>query len=53
MGINCRTVLGETADRGGRTDDVVFPLLSMEGETTLATQLIMYVILFALQVTLT
>jgi hypothetical protein len=28
-------------------------LLSMEGETTLATQLIMYVILFALQVTLT
>jgi hypothetical protein len=34
--INCPTVLGETVDRGGRT----FPLLSKEGETTLAKQLI-------------
>jgi hypothetical protein len=30
----CPTILRETADRGGSTDDAVFPLVSMEGETT-------------------
>jgi hypothetical protein len=38
--IICLTVSGETADRGGRIEDAVAPLLSVEGETTLAKQLI-------------
>jgi hypothetical protein len=43
----CPTILGETADHGGRRDDLVFPLLSAEGETTHAIQLlIMGVIVF-------
>jgi hypothetical protein len=28
------TVLGETADRGGRRDDAIFAFVSMEGKTT-------------------
>jgi hypothetical protein len=36
----CPTVLGETADRVGSIDDAVFPLISVEGETTFAKQLI-------------
>jgi hypothetical protein len=31
-------MLGETANRGRRIDGAVFPILSMEGETTLAKQ---------------
>jgi hypothetical protein len=34
------TVLGETADRVGSIDDAVFPILSVEGETMFAKQLI-------------
>jgi hypothetical protein len=34
--------LGETADCGARTDDCVFPLLSMAEETTPAKQLAYY-----------
>jgi hypothetical protein len=36
----CPTVIGETADGGGRRDDAVFPFVSMEGETTHAKQLL-------------
>jgi hypothetical protein len=34
------TILGETADCGGRIDDAVFPSVSMEGEMTAAKQLL-------------
>jgi hypothetical protein len=36
----CPTVLGETADRGGRIDDAASPLASMAGETKHAEQLL-------------
>jgi hypothetical protein len=47
----CSTVLEETADSGGRIDNAGFPLLTIEGETTLAKHLIITdVILFVLRV---
>jgi hypothetical protein len=43
----CSTVLEETAESGGRIDNAGFPLLTIEGETTLAKHLIITdVILF-------
>jgi hypothetical protein len=36
----CPTILGETADRGGRRDDAVFSIVSIEGETTHAIHLL-------------
>jgi hypothetical protein len=34
----CPTISEETADRGGRGEDAVFPLVSMEGETMRAKE---------------
>jgi hypothetical protein len=36
----CPTILGGTADRGGRRDEAVFPLVFMEREKTYAKQLL-------------
>jgi hypothetical protein len=46
--IICPTILGETADLGGRVDGAVFPLLSMEREAPFAKHLIIMDVSFLL-----